>query len=295
MELFHNLHSKGFQSMEILGDAHIPTSFYIKNGLTNIYLMHQLLAVSAFHLSTARTDARHHYRELSVGLQNRALSLFNKCHPVLELTPENCVHMFLFSSLIGTHVICDAIHYDRDSIEAFIDSFTNGLRLYRSVESILDECGDHLRESELKPYLEKSNTLLRSKVAPGSECDALQAMINKADIMDSAREAYRLAILHLQRIYDLQPSNPKTSVQISMILVWPVLVPAQFVDLLRQRQAEALVICAHYAVLLHRGRHLWVIGDGGKFVIEVIRDNLGPEWQNMMELPNTALLEGSVL
>jgi len=295
-ELWNNLFSKDFLSIEESGGADIiPSTVYMKYALKTPYLMHQILATSAFHLSTMTKDSHILYREYATGLQNRALSLFHESNPVLELTPANCVHMFLFSSLVGVHLMCDILHYQRDSLEGFMDSFTHCLSVYRGVLAVMDQCGNLLYETDLGPRLKSSQILMQLRVASGSECDALWELVNAGDILPSSQNAYQKAILHLQHVFDAQHTASGNPERMPMIFVWPALVSSDYVDLLRQRQAEALIILAHYAVLLHRGRDLWLIGEGGKFLIESICESLGSDWQEWLEFPRAAIREGLVV
>ena len=76
-----------------------------------------------------------------------------------------------------------------------------------------------------------------------------------------------------------------------MVLGWPILVSPKYVELLRQLHPESLIILAHYAVLLHRGRDLWLIGEGGQFIIESICGSLGSNWEEWLAFPKAALRE----
>ena len=269
----------------------MPTAIYIKHALTTPYLMHQILAASALHLSTKITDSRDRYRELALGLQSRALSLFNESNPVLEVTPTNCVHMFLFSSLVGVHLLCDTLQYSRHSLGEFIDNFTHCLKVNRGVLAVIDQGWHMLGETELAPRLRISRILMRATDASGSECDALESLVNSAEVTPSSRKAYLEAVLHLQRVFDAERAASGNRIRTSLVFAWPALLSPDYVNLLHQRQAEALVILAHYAVLLHRGRHWWLIGEGGQFLLESICESLGSRWQKWLELPKAALRE----
>jgi hypothetical protein len=125
LELFSNLFSKEFQTFEESGQQDImPMAIYAKYALTTPYLMHQVLATSALELSIRTPGSRNLYHEYATGLHNRALSLFNESNLVLEVTEANCVHMFLFSSMVGVYLLCNILHYQRDNLEGFIDIFT---------------------------------------------------------------------------------------------------------------------------------------------------------------------------
>ncbi|EHY59427.1 hypothetical protein ABEF95_017145 [Exophiala dermatitidis] len=271
LELFHNLSTAEFQDFEASGQSDvIPASIYMKHALTRPYLMHQLLASSALHLSRKKPESQNRYRTYATGLQTRALALFNESHPVLEVTRANYAPIFLFSSLVGLHAICETLHYQRNGagagagLEEFVERLVHGLSTVRS--------------------------------AGGGECDSLRNMIDATD-SDVSRTAYRDAVAHLQHVFDVQQRRVADGgaggADMPLLFTWPVLVSSEYLALLRQRQPQALVILAHYAVLLHRGRRFWLLGDGGQFLIESICATLGPKWQKWLEFPKSALRDPS--
>ena len=77
------------------------------------------------------------------------------------------------------------------------------------------------------------------------------------------------------------------------VIAWPVMIPEEYIHALHMRRPEALVILAHYAVLLHKYRQLWIFGDGGRFLIESICDFFGADWEGWLEWPMEALRDSS--
>jgi hypothetical protein len=125
--------------------------------------------------------------------------------------------------------------------------------------------------------------------ASGSECDVLKDLVDAADVTPSSRKAYRESVLYLQKVFDVQRAASGNRTRMPLAFAWPLYVSPNFLHLLREPQAEALVILAHYAVLLHRGRGLWLIGDSGQFLIESICGRLGSNWQEWLEFSKAAL------
>jgi hypothetical protein len=72
-------------------------------------------------------------------------------------------------------------------------------------------------------------------------------------------------------------------------MAWPVLISFEFLQMLRQRRPEALVILAHWAVFLHYHRDFWVFGDSGRFLLESTRKYLGTYWDDWMAWPMEVL------
>lgn len=71
---------------------------------------------------------------------------------------------------------------------------------------------------------------------------------------------------------------------------WPVTIPVGYIELLAQRRPEALVVLAHWAVLLIHHRELWFVGNSGVFIIESVSKHLGRYWEPWLEWPRSQLL-----
>lgn len=291
LELFNNLSSREFLSFEGPGQPDtMPTAVYVKYALTTPYLMHQLLAMSALELSIrADKESRIYYYEYAAGLQNRALSLFNESNPVLEVTPTNCIHMFLFSTSVAAHLLCDTLYYQRESLERFTDKFTHCLIVWRGVLAIVGQCRHLLSTTELEPHLNLFEVLKQSTHTSGSECHTLWDLINAVDITESTRKAYQESVVYLQQVFDAQRVAPGNTTRMPLAVAWPILISPDFIDMLRQRKEEALVILAYYAVLLHRGRDIWLIGEGGRFLIESVCRTLDAKWHEWLRFPKATL------
>jgi hypothetical protein len=57
---------------------------------------------------------------------------------------------------------------------------------------------------------------------------------------------------------------------VECLFIWPVTMPRGFPLLVSRHAPVALVLLAHYAVLLHNARDVWFIGDLGRRITEEI-------------------------
>ncbi|KAL1966365.1 hypothetical protein VTN77DRAFT_4507 [Rasamsonia byssochlamydoides] len=291
LELFHHAltemdKSFGFDETR----AQVPFRVTIKCCLSVPYLMHEVLALAALHLSILRPAQQEFYRHQAVQLQTQAISLFNSKRD--ELTADNCVPMFLFSSLLGIHVLCDTMTSPDNNFNIFLDRFSTYLHLHRGVRAVTSRSWHILRETELKPILESGEVIPPLKESTGHECDGLLTLIESTDLCQSSIDVCRQAIEQLQCAFDAY-RRPALENRTAAIFAWPISVPAEFVDLLMHRRPEALVILAHYAVLLHDCREIWIFGSGGKYLIESITSYLGKYWAEWMAWPNSVLIASS--
>ncbi|KAL7783657.1 hypothetical protein V8C37DRAFT_406565 [Trichoderma ceciliae] len=79
------------------------------------------------------------------------------------------------------------------------------------------------------------------------------------------------------------------------VYLFPMIVDAQFVGYVQEQRPRALVILAHYFVLLAIHRKFWYIGDCGLREARAIVDELPPEWQGMLIQPLEILEDPTLL
>lgn len=66
---------------------------------------------------------------------------------------------------------------------------------------------------------------------------------------------------------------------------WTFQVSAGFLELLEAREPFALVVLAHYAVILHHLRDCWWMGDWGTRILSQIGNSLDSEWRAFIGWP----------
>ncbi|KAL4897139.1 hypothetical protein BDV59DRAFT_85179 [Aspergillus ambiguus] len=303
-ELLHHYFTETWPSLD--KDLHAQAQIVFSSEVATIslrtpYLLNEILAFSALHKSiifseTADVQQSAFYRHHAAQLQTHALTIFNSSRDDITVTEDNCVPLFLFSGCLGMHMLCDTLvcrpHNSPDDFENFLDRFVNSLRLHTGIRSITGESWSMLRQSALRPVLlhaeAKFDSKTNGRTCLDTECRALIKRIESARLGPSITASYVQAVEALWRAItanDHGTSNP------SVVggTAWPVLVGMDYIDLLRRRRPEALVILAHYAVLIHDCRELWVFGDGGRFLIDSISRYLGVEWEEWLAWPLAVL------
>lgn len=292
LELFRNLTSPEFMSANTDLPDNIRLEVYMNYSLKTPYLMHMVLASSALHLSTiCESSSRHFYHDLAMGLQTRALAIFNQSHAVLNTTPGNAVPKFLFTSLLSVYLMFEHLLHPGPDLGHFLHQFTKSLEICCGLLVVVDQSRHLLENTELGPPLEVSRRITQETDPAGSECDVLLDLVSDSHLDAPRRGACEEAVLYLRRTFKAQAtvaggSKPRV---LQAVIVWPLLCSSVFRRMLCDGEPHALVILAHYAVLLHRGRHLWYYASGGRWLIEHIRQNLDQTWRHWLDLPSRAI------
>ncbi|KAJ5919713.1 hypothetical protein N7454_009548 [Penicillium verhagenii] len=218
------------------------------------FLMNQVLALSAFHLSVVRPDRQEFYRHHAAQLQTHALSEFNGAK--LDISLDNCVPTFLFSSLLAIHVLSEKLISRPQNFEEFLDYFILSLKMHR-----------------------------------GNECSELISLIDTTSFEPAIAATYRKTVEDLQTAFNGSSSTASNSSAIGPVMFWPVIISLEYIDLLSEHRPEALAILSYFGALLHIHRDMWTFGNSGIYLISSINDYLGPPWERWLRWPNSFLQE----
>lgn len=285
LELFHNFSTEVYKSFTI-GDS-IASRYQqvaVKTGLKYPFLMHELLAISALHLSIHRPERSAFYRGHAAALQSLAVQ---GCNDALQnVDDENCVAVFIFASMMGMHSFCDTFTYRDGDFNNFLDKLTRSINLLRGVRTVTHEHWETLRRSDLAELIAAGSVLQEGSGVSKQECQPLMELVQNADVSETSLHAYENAISQLQRVFNAEHLVDSGQGTMSMLYAWLVTSDAVYTDLLTQRRPEALIILAYYAVILHHRRAAWAVQDAGAFLIDSISQYLGNHWARWLQWPN---------
>ena len=294
LELIYHWSNSLYKSFLLSGDG--PSQIYadtcIKHGLRHPFLMRQILATSALHISIEHPDQRAFYHQHANQLQSEALAGFNAT--LQGLNESNIVAAFLVSSLIGTHVFCETFQFREATNNTFnstLDSLIGCINLLRGIRSVISDWWPSLCESEIGPVLLSAHEKRKAHEHVSTDMGALNRMVDAADIGIASREAYKETIQELETLFAAQSEldDQEASTSANMIFSWLVLAPKEYVELLSARRPEALVILSYYAVNLHYRSKFWAINDAGEFLIQGISLHLGRHWDQWLAWPRQVI------
>lgn len=278
MELFHHFEHNLSSG---LGPSHrhaVSESFHAA------FLMDELLALAAAHKSTLDPARRDAYLAESTRLQTRGLSRFNAAQA--QLSDENCVAIFMYSAILGQHVLFDTFSL-RSDFAAVMSKLVQCLGLHGGIRAIASSSWAKIHKEVLNGDTYHLKAL--ETVKPTDECGPLLTMLDRSELSDEAKGDCRKAVEGLQLIFSRRPGeNPRAGL---FVQEWAVRVTRGYVGLLNERRPEAMVILGYYAVLLHYDRGSWAIGDTGAYLIRSLVSHLGDYWTRWLEWPRQVIEE----
>ncbi|KAH8650983.1 hypothetical protein BX600DRAFT_387490 [Xylariales sp. PMI_506] len=294
--LIHLIHDHDIAALaDQTGPWFSRISIALQTSLKWPFLLYELLAFSARHLAFLRPERSAAFLHQAITLQTRAVSLFNSTASWATtgvIDQSNCVAVLLFSSILGHHLLADTLaRRDPGGLDAFMDHYVQCVKAHRGVLAVASGAWPLLMESQLEPALSLSSGFT-SRPPRGSHCQPIFELVEGAHgLADADKEACRLAVQYMQVGFDavLADEGQEKGTRYQMIMLWTVMAPPEFTSLLAAKRPEVLIILSYYAALLHYGKHLWQVGDAGAYILGIIVDYLGQEWDHWLEFPRSII------
>ncbi len=262
------------------------------------FLMRGILAISALHLAWLRPDRKDHYSHIAVRQQDAALGAFRAI--MSSMDQSNCDAFFGLSSLIVVYGF--AAPKASDSLGLFSysgDDSDEWLPLIRGVNSILMNVFSWIKQGRLSGLLhDHQQEPPRTDLPPilKEQLSHLEALCENVSDRQEAATAYKTALAMLRLCFIRMKNRPQYECEVSMSFLWPVMVPQDYILLLNMRRPEALIILAHYCVILHHLDDYWWMRGWAMHIIDNIQRELSDEQRYWIEWPtNVITLDEKVL
>ncbi len=256
------------------------------------YLMHSLLALTALHKISLAVGESELY--LSLAMKHHSLAL-EKSKPELDkISKHNCHALFAFSAAIGIFSFALPVYRNNVPIENPIREIASTTIMLRGSSTIVQSHYDELYNGKygdmLRPeYFSKTHNKMPPELETAWSNLEVQVRLGDKDRSDDAGCSLafeRLKICFLTM--ELLPEdgtifvNPRDR---GVMWNWLATVDIEFISLLVENDPVALVLLAHYAVLLHALNEIWWCRGWGRALIGSISSLIGNDWEESLRWP----------
>lgn len=255
------------------------------------FLMHQMLALSAFRLFADDTNRKELMIRASCH-QNEALILVK---PYLgSATEEHSLALLFFSSLAAVSSLAEpALSIDDTQAEDFdpIEITRHAFQLSRGIMTVVAPFWFYIRQTWAWPAIQSEIEAGNDVTPQPKGTPAYVYLRSLAFGLENAeaRQACLDAGTQILESISLMQQRKDASMSRRIVTSWPAVTDAVFHSLLAERRPVALVILAHYAAALHLGTGLWWIGRWPIVLFSHIEKVLGAEWTDFLEWPKSII------
>ncbi|PYI01681.1 hypothetical protein BO78DRAFT_473177 [Aspergillus sclerotiicarbonarius CBS 121057] len=280
LELLNHWHVATVQTLvHDISTEKVLREFVPQVALSHPFLMHSLLALSALHLSHhGPVERRHRYTEAAMTHNNISLSL---CTPMLNnVTPENCHALFAFACFVA--MFSFAAHGPKVNPRAqSVSDVLEVFKLVRGVASVVAQARPWIEAGGMRDLLQVGRQ--PRQMSKTTHVWELYARIRR--IHDQVRPAVAdcyvgtgsVVATAAEKLLDLLQLSTTMENPGSTVMRWPAVVDLQYLDLLLEDNAIALVVLAHYGVALDMMIGNWWMDGWGTFLVHLALDRLGPD------------------
>lgn len=295
VELMHHYTASAYKTLTTSPEVQDALQHDLpKEGLRHPFLMHQILAFAGFHLAYAQPERRHIYLKQASQHQNFTIHGMRKTLAG-SISSENCHATYATSIFINLGAF--AVYPCYENYNTFfspIDSLVEIFTLITGMGLILSTSDEELRTGPLK-------RLFRKHVGgegPDHPCPQLssrlpllEAQLDEVgtELDEEVKNCMKRATTALQNCLN-RVATQNTGLGHSALraaFLWPLLLSAQCLDWIKCRHPAAMVILAHYALVLHSAEaDCWYLRGWGRAIAESVAEALaGTQWLNLARWP----------
>jgi hypothetical protein len=260
LELFNQFTSSTCASfVRTAEDVSIYRQSIVDCAFAHPYLMYEILAFSALHLSITRPARRAFYQQVATTLQAQSLSSLDDT--LANVDENNCLPVLFFSHIIGVHSFCDTIALCNEPFSRFHKHLIATINLLRGVQAVILPWWSVLSKMELGKVMLAADRRRADVKKSFQETDQLRDLIKSAEINESTAKVYEDALMRLQRDFDEVQETDEPLATTNTAFSWLVTSSTEYTKLLDEQRPEALMLLSYYTVVLHRRRKSWIVGD----------------------------------
>ncbi|KIM98601.1 hypothetical protein OIDMADRAFT_181899 [Oidiodendron maius Zn] len=264
------------------------------------YLMHIILSTAALHLAYLNPEQRDKYEYIAS--QHRDLGIGPFRWALSKITVENCNEVFAYSSLM----ILAQFAPSHSPNEVFLPSPTpalykgpaNWIVCFRGCASVANQAMPYIRAGPLGILIAQgtqvSNLARTVSVFPENDDDRSIEYISehllklpsiKASTTVDEMESYIEAISWLRRLLAASSADSDSLTCRIFSSIWPTQISDTFIRTLNEDRPAALVITAHYCLLLQRCHSCWYMEHRANALLMSIQQSLATGWAPYIERP----------
>ncbi|EEU37613.1 uncharacterized protein NECHADRAFT_87525 [Fusarium vanettenii 77-13-4] len=276
MELMH--HYDMSASYTLPGSVefrHIHQVEYTRLAFQDEALMHQLLAVAAFHLAFLNPSQRPAY--LTRGLQHQTEAARGISSQLVNLTPEVSHACFVAGVLlgIGSFASLAVFHDDQNGPKPSLKDLVDIFHVIRGMYAVLKSSEDVIHQGRLAPLFEPRQYSRQPTVRLQQLLDNLHELerhFGRCHLHDPrSTHIVERAILDLIACVKHAVEYAPTPYEWRVVTSWPVVLSPEFLTLLANMDEVALAVTARYCILLHEAHSVaWFTSGWGRSVLEDI-------------------------
>ncbi|KAH8788469.1 hypothetical protein F5883DRAFT_532132 [Diaporthe sp. PMI_573] len=267
-----------------------------KEPFAHPFLLHQILALSAYHLAYLQPDHRHPFLTDAAKHQNNAINLMRVA--LTDTNSSNCHALFASSALLTLGAFATYPSQEKyDETFAPVDSLLDIFTLTVGMRTIFRTSDVDLRKGPLGNIFvrgpgDDSRRTVETKLQPlFDQLSYLNCMIAESCIPET-RIVHEATLSLIDCIVKVSSANVLTvPAEFRAVFLWPGMMSGKYLSMLRKQHPAALVVLAHFCVVMRMAEPFsWFLEGWAKALMTAIFEQVSEGlWSRLLEWPSRAM------
>jgi hypothetical protein len=257
------------------------------------FLLHALLALASLHLSRIDQSLRETYMQQAGKHHDAGIAMFR--NDIQNIDESNYEAVLFFAAILDPY--STAISMSATDVNHALDSILQSFALTRRLRPMVAQFYPTVLASSFTRLIPKDTQGLdwqRTESPMNTELVKLRKFsdvvehLYPPDIVEAYKGAVHVLDLVFEHVANQRPNLPSHA----LVKMWVHLVKPRFLELLSERQPGALIIFAHYGVLLKRIDHYWFLEGFAEQVLHIADTFVPGEWKAWLDWPREQIYAG---
>ncbi|KAE9362929.1 hypothetical protein N431DRAFT_390396 [Stipitochalara longipes BDJ] len=246
-------------------------------------LLHAIMAITALHLSKLHPEESESHLLLAVHHQNLALPLIRS--ELQSINEENCHAVYACGHLVIKYAFASSKSLEAQIFSPGTGEISEFLPLVRGAFSVASHTLDWLLAGPLGPSMERPRDENPDFALNPEDASFARLLPVLRAGGNEEGEACCEALNMLRKLLAMAATPDQTIAVKTLVLSWPAQVSQRYIELMSERQPEALVVLAHYCIMLKMIDSFWFMKGCAAMLLEQCRRDLRKEWHPHIEWP----------
>ncbi|KAL4915711.1 hypothetical protein BDW62DRAFT_212557 [Aspergillus aurantiobrunneus] len=287
-ELLHHWILRVSDSFDVSPGFHnLWREHMVRDALRHDFILHMILILSALHLALTKSPlfTEAHRSFILEGCSGATTRFRQEAQNICD---SNCHAVGAFPYLLAMYAMA-LPHLDREEKgdDAVVDEMIHILALIKGYSLVQDSTNSWIRTRGLVPWAEDTD-LMDPDSSLDQELtralDTLPPWIDASDDEPAVRACNLMTVNAFKKILEF---HVKPNLR---PFPWPNAVSSDYLELLRRRNPMAMVILAHYAVILGQCSSQWWCANWGVRLISVVASILPEKYAGAIAWPCQMLM-----
>lgn len=250
---------------------------------SNDFLMHGLLACSALHFASEHPPEKHAYLVSARSHQHIAMRMFRNA--IEHITEDNCNAIMAFSHLLVIYSLAeersDEMLLLTNTTKPDQESLSNWLYFVRNGCLLVCDFWDQIEAGPLASLTASWESPIMSQESKGLEVSSFLRLLADLEGIEWVPEicsTCRTAAESLEMAFGSADVLNDDFTIWDAIRVWPMSLSTEYIYLVNEEHPAALVLLAHYCLLLTRLKSVWYVAETPYRVLRALLVRLEPRW-----------------